>query len=172
MLLSQLLVRMASYIHICLPAAQANPGLHSRYIFVLFSFYFLEAHCLEAISISLLFTLFSVSGMLIKNVDLNNSFPSANSQKVSWCILCPEGKWKLCVMCGNYFLCCCSFFSIWMYHDGDCLSSGVEEGTVWRKVENFQFLFPLSFLSNRYSDFTWSKALYIVKLIWLPQILS
>jgi hypothetical protein len=47
--------------------------------------------------------------MLIKSVNLNNCFPSANSQKVSCCILYPEGKWKLCAVCGNYFLLCCSF---------------------------------------------------------------
>lgn len=88
-----------------------------------FQLLFLEAHCLGVTSIYWLFILLSASGMLIKSVDLNNCFPSAISQKVSWCILYPEGKWKLCVLLGNCFLCWCSFFSMWMCGEGDCLLS-------------------------------------------------
>lgn len=57
-----------------------------------------------------LLILHSASGMLIKSVVLNNCFPSANSQKAPCCIWYPEGIWKICVLCGNYFLCSCSCF--------------------------------------------------------------
>lgn len=57
-----------------------------------------------------LFILHSASGMLIKSVVLNNCFLSTNSQKAPCCIWYPEGIWKMCVLCGNYFLCHCSCF--------------------------------------------------------------
>lgn len=122
---SRLLVRRASAIHHC-PFVQD----HLKTDVCPFQLLFLEAQCLEGISIYRLFILLSASGMLIKSVDLNNCFPSANSQKVSWCILCPEGKWKLCVMCGNYFLCCYSIPGIWMCQAGDCLSTRGGRGRV------------------------------------------
>lgn len=84
---SRLLVRRASAIHHC-PFVQD----HLKTDVCPLQLLFLEAQCLEGISIYRLFILLSASGMLIKSVDLNNCFPSANSQKVSWCILCPEGK--------------------------------------------------------------------------------
>ena len=124
---------------------------------------FLEAHCAEVMSIDWLFILLSASGMLIKSEDLNHCFPSANSQKVSWCILCPEGKWKLCVVCSNYFLCCCSLSRHIDVSRGWLFINWQGEGRVWGQMQkeagNSQF-----FSSTSNSFQTDTLILYEVKL--------
>ena len=123
-----------------------------------------------------LFILLSDSGMLIKKVDLNHWFLSADSQKLSWRLSHPEGKWKLCVVVGGDY-CLLLFLSQYMDESGGWLFIiwrrmwGQMWGQMWRgwEIPGSSLLCLIPFRS---SDFIWSRFLCIVRLICLSQIFS
>ena len=134
-----------------------------------FQLSFLEARCLEVMPIQGLFILLSAPGLLI-----NKEWGSKSLVPLSQLT---EGVLMHFMSWGQVKIMCCmlQLFSVLLLLSGHMdVSRGWlfinwrGEGRVWEQA----WILHLCFLSHRCSDFIWSNALCIVKLICLSQILS